>query len=147
MNHRLTLTAAVAVILASISVYPLIQGAAWFWAGVGAVLVAAAAGTATRLPAGQATVAGGVLALVASWPLLAAPAWSLKAVGLVIIALAAAGLTRLRILPALACLIAYLSALLIFLNAQFAGGRSIAGFVPTARSVSYLWSLAGQRAQ
>jgi hypothetical protein len=143
MNHRLTLTAAVAVILASISVYPLIQGAAWFWAGVGAVLVAAAAGTATRLPAGQATVAGGVLALVASWPLLAAPAWSLKAVGLVIIALAAAGLTRLRILPALACLIAYLSALLIFLNAQFAGGRSIAGFVPTARSVSYLWSLAG----
>ena len=51
MNHRLTLTAAGAVVLASISLYPLIQGIGWFWAGVGAVIVVAAAGTATRLPA------------------------------------------------------------------------------------------------
>ena len=51
MNHRLTLTAAAAVVLASISLYPLIQGIGWFWAGFGAVIVAATAGTATRLPA------------------------------------------------------------------------------------------------
>ena len=63
MNHRLTLTAAGAVILASISLYPLIQGIGWFWAGCGAVIVAAAAGTATRLPAVPAGMIAMVLAL------------------------------------------------------------------------------------
>jgi len=142
MNHRLTLTVAAAVILASVSVYPLIQGATWFWAGAGAVLIVAAAGTLTRLPAVPATVAACVLAVIACCPLLAGPAWSGRAAGLVIIALAAAGLTRLRILPALACLITYLAAVLLYLNAVFASGMSIAGFVPTRSSVHYLWSLA-----
>ena len=64
MNHRLTVTAAVAVILASVSIYPLIQGVGWFWIGVGAVIVAAAAGTITRLPTLHATVAAAVLALI-----------------------------------------------------------------------------------
>lgn len=143
MNHRLTLTAAAAVILASVSVYPLIQGASWFWAGVGAVAVVAAAGTLTRLPASRATVAGCVLALIACWPLLASPPWYGKAAGVFIVALAAAGLTRLRILPALACLITYLAAVMIYLNALLAAGTSIAGFVPTAASAQHLWSLAG----
>ena len=143
MNQRLTLTAAAAVILASVSVYPLIQGASWFWAGVGAVAVVAAAGTLTRLPANRATVAGCVLALIASWPLLASPSWYGKAAGVFVVALAAAGLTRLRILGALACLITYLAAVMIYLNALFAAGTSIAGFVPTAASAHYLWSLAG----
>ena len=43
MNPRLTLTAAGAVILASVSVYPVIQGSGWFWAGAGAVLAEYAA--------------------------------------------------------------------------------------------------------
>ncbi len=142
MNPRLTLTAAGAVILASISVYPLIQGWGWFWAGAGAVLTVAAAGTLTRVPGWPATAAAAVLAFVACWPLLASPPWYAKAAGVLIVALAAGSLTRLRVLPALACLITYLAALLIYLNAAFAAGRSAAGFVPTRASVHYLWSLA-----
>jgi len=48
MNHRLTATAAIATVLASISLYPLISGASWFWPSVGAAAVAAAVGTLTR---------------------------------------------------------------------------------------------------
>ncbi len=150
MNPRLTLTTALAVILASVSVYPLIQGWGWFWAGAGAVLIVAAAGTLTRLPAWPAGLAAGVLALIASCPLLASPPWYGKAAGVLIVALAAAGLTRRRVLAALACLITYLAALLIYLNAVFASGRSAIGLVPTGTSVHYLWSLAsgglGERA-
>jgi len=43
------LAAAVAVILASVSLYPIFSGLAWFWAGCGAVIVVALTGTATRL--------------------------------------------------------------------------------------------------
>ena len=49
MNRRLTLTAAVATVLASLALYPLITMLGWFWAGVGAVIVAAAVGSLTRL--------------------------------------------------------------------------------------------------
>jgi transglutaminase-like putative cysteine protease len=49
MNHRLTLTAAAATVLASISLYSLVARTGWFWAGVGATLVVAGAGTLTRL--------------------------------------------------------------------------------------------------
>jgi transglutaminase-like putative cysteine protease len=49
MNRRLTVTAAVATVLASVALYPLITRLSWFWAGVGAVIVAAAIGAVTRL--------------------------------------------------------------------------------------------------
>ena len=49
MNHRLTLTAAAATVLASVSLYSLITTLSWFWAAVGAVIVAAAVGALTRL--------------------------------------------------------------------------------------------------
>jgi len=49
MNRRLTVTAAAATVLASVALYPLIMRLSWFWAGVGAVIVAAAVGTLTRL--------------------------------------------------------------------------------------------------
>jgi transglutaminase-like putative cysteine protease len=49
MNHRLTLTAAAATLLASVSLYPLVARSGWFWAGAGATLVVAATGTLTRL--------------------------------------------------------------------------------------------------
>ncbi len=142
MNPRLTLTAAGAVILASFSVYPLIQGWGWFWAGVGAVLTVAAAGTLTRLPGWPAAAGAGLLAVIACGPLLASPLWYAKAGGVLIVALSAASLTRVRVLPALACLITYLAALLIYLNAALAAGRSVAGFVPTRASLHYLWSQA-----
>jgi len=144
MNLRLTLTSAVAVILASVSVYPLIQTAGWFWAGVGAVIVVAIAGALTRLPTLQAAVAGSVFTLVAVCPLLFAPEWGLKIVGVLIIGITAAGRPRLRLLQALAIVITYLSALLIYLNVTFAAQLSTAAFVPTRASLSYLTTLVSQ---
>jgi transglutaminase-like putative cysteine protease len=144
MNLRLTLTSAVAVILASVSVYPLIQNASWFWAGIGAVIAAAIAGTATRLPTLAAAAATSVLALIAVAPLLAGPSFGLRALGVIIVAVTAASRPRLRALQVLACPIAYLAALLIYLNAVLAARLSIAGFVPTRASLSYLSSLVSQ---
>jgi transglutaminase-like putative cysteine protease len=48
MNHRLTVTAAIATALASISLYPLLSGTSWFWGGAGAAAVAGLVGTLTR---------------------------------------------------------------------------------------------------
>jgi transglutaminase-like putative cysteine protease len=48
MNHRLTVTAAVATVLASVSLYPLLSGSRWFWMGAGAAVVAGVVGTLTR---------------------------------------------------------------------------------------------------
>ncbi len=142
MNLRLTLTSAVAVVLASVSLYPLIQNASWFWAGMGAVLAVAIAGAVSRLPVLPAAVATSVLALVAVSPLLLSPAWGLKALGVAVVAVTASSRPRLPVLQVLACPIAYLSALLIYLNAVFAPRQSIAGFVPTPASASHLASLA-----
>jgi transglutaminase-like putative cysteine protease len=144
MNLRLTVTSAVAVILASVSLYPLIQNASWFWAGMGAVIAVAIAGAATRLPTLQAAVATSALALIAVVPLLTGPNWGLRVLGVIVVAITAASRPRLRVLQVLACPIAYLSALLIYLNAVLAAQQSIAGFVPTQASVSYLSSLVSQ---
>ena len=144
MNPRLTITAAVAVVLASVSLYPLIQGGTWFWAGVGAVITAAAAGTVTRLPALQAAVGATVLALILASPLLASPGWPWKVLGVVIVAAAATSRLRVRILQVLGGLITYVAALLIYLNVAFAARLSVAGIVPTTTSLRYLWTLAGQ---
>jgi transglutaminase-like putative cysteine protease len=144
MNLRLTLTSAVAVVLASVSLYPLIQDASWFTAGIGAVIAVAIAGVATRLPTRQAAVATSVLALAAVSALLASPDWGLKALAVAVVAVTAFSRPRLRVLQVLACPIAYLSALLLYLNAVFASGPSIAGFLPTPASVSQLSSLASQ---
>jgi hypothetical protein len=48
-NHRRTAAAALAVVLASYSLYPIFTGTFWFWAGCGSVLVVALTGTATRI--------------------------------------------------------------------------------------------------
>ena len=144
MNHRLTVTAAVAVILASVSIYPLIQGLGWFWIGVGAVIVAAAAGTITRLPTLHATVAAAVLALIVCAPLLTSPSWFGRAAGVALVAVTAASRPRIRGTRAFAWLVTYLAALLIYLNGVFAAGRSVAGIIPTASSLHHLWTLAAQ---
>lgn len=57
MNHRLTVTAAIATTLASISLYPLISGSRWFWTGAGAAVMIGAVGTLTRRRALPALVA------------------------------------------------------------------------------------------
>jgi transglutaminase-like putative cysteine protease len=97
-SHRRTLAAALAVIAASVSLYPIFMGAGWFWAGVGSVVVVAAAGTATRL----------------------------------------------RRLPVAVCLGGGLLALLLYLNLAFASARSLYHVLPTPRSMSFIWHLAGQ---
>src|SRR5262249_22586525 len=48
VNTRLTLAAAVATVLASIALYPLLDSGGWFWGGIGAVIVVAIVGAATR---------------------------------------------------------------------------------------------------
>jgi hypothetical protein len=48
MNTRLTVAAALATVLASIALYPLLAGGSWFWGGIGAAIVVAAVGVATR---------------------------------------------------------------------------------------------------
>jgi len=48
MNTRLTVAAAVATMLASIALYPLLAGGTWFWGGVGVIIVVAGVGAATR---------------------------------------------------------------------------------------------------
>jgi TgpA N-terminal domain len=47
-SNRRTLAAAAATILASVSMYPLFSGTAWFFGGIGAVIVVALVGTLTR---------------------------------------------------------------------------------------------------
>ncbi|HLX48289.1 MAG TPA: transglutaminaseTgpA domain-containing protein [Streptosporangiaceae bacterium] len=48
MNHRFTVTAALASAAASASLVPLMSGGKWFWGGIGAILMVALVGTATR---------------------------------------------------------------------------------------------------
>jgi transglutaminase-like putative cysteine protease len=139
---RLTLTAALAVILASISVSPVLQGVVWFWAGAAAAVVAAACGLATRMPAPRSAAAGFVLAAVACWPMFSAPAPAWKAAGGVIVAATAGRLARPGVLRAPACLITYLSGLWIFLNLAFVPRAALGGVVPTTASAARLWHLA-----
>jgi len=48
VNHRLTVTAALASAAASTALVPLLSGGKWFWGGIGAIIIVAAVGTATR---------------------------------------------------------------------------------------------------
>jgi transglutaminase-like putative cysteine protease len=48
-SNRRTAAAAIAVILASLSLYPIFTGVLWFWAGCASVIVVALAGTVSRL--------------------------------------------------------------------------------------------------
>lgn len=144
MNYRLTLTAAAAVILASVSLYPLLEGVAWFWAGAGAVIVAAAAGLATRLPALPGGAVATILALAAVAPLLVSPAWYLELTGMVVVTCVAGSVTRLRVLRAVAGAVTYLAGMLVYLNLLFAGPESTAGIVPTSASLRHLAALASR---
>jgi transglutaminase-like putative cysteine protease len=65
-SHRRTLAAAFATAAASVSLYPIFTGGVWFLAGLGAIVVVAAAGTATRwrrLPESVCLI-GGLVALL-----------------------------------------------------------------------------------
>jgi TgpA N-terminal domain/Transglutaminase-like superfamily/Domain of unknown function (DUF4129) len=49
VNHRLTITAALATAAASTGLFLLIMGGNWFWGGLGAIIVVALVGTLTRV--------------------------------------------------------------------------------------------------
>ncbi len=144
MNHRLTLAAAAAVILASVSEFSLISGAAWLVEAIGAVVVVALAGTLTRQSPVVAAVGATLAAGLASVPMLVAhsPYWKVLAAGL--IAACAASATGLRPLRAVAGLVTYLAALLLYLNVLQAASRSFLAVIPTAASVRHLASLVQQ---
>jgi transglutaminase-like putative cysteine protease len=143
MNHRLTIAAAVAVILASVSEITLIRGGSWLAETIGAVIVVALAGTLTRLAPNHAAIAATVLAAAVSVPLLTDRSNYLKLLAVLIIACCAASATRLRLLRPVADIVTYLSGLLLYLNLTMAGSRSFAFLIPTARSLRHLDALIG----
>ena len=141
MNHRLTIAAAVAVILASVSIFSLINGAAWYAQASGAVVVVALAGTLTRISPVPAAIGASLLAAIASVPMLAAQSPFIKATGAVLILICAASASGLRPLRAVAGLVTYLAALLIYLNVVQAAAQSFLAVIPTPRSVHHLANL------
>jgi transglutaminase-like putative cysteine protease len=146
MNHRLTFAAAAAVILASVSEFSLINGAAWYVQACGAVLVVALAGILTRLGPLKAAVGASLLTAFASGPMLAADSLVLKATGVGLVLLCAASASGLRLLRTVAGLATYLAALLLYLNLLHAAGLSFLAVIPTPRSVHHLAMLASQGA-
>jgi transglutaminase-like putative cysteine protease len=142
MRYRLTITAALAVLAASFSLFTVISGAGWLWASLGAVIVAAGAGLATRVGGIPAAATATGLMLIAVMPLLAGSTWLERIGGVVLVgAMAGSAVTR-RILPALADAASYLAALFLYLNLVFASAQSWGWIIPTARSVHHLSTLA-----
>ncbi len=102
MRYRLTIMSAIAVVAASFSLFAVISGAGWFYAGIGAVIVVGGAGLATRLAGIAAAAAATGVMLIAVMPLLTGPAWAGRIGGVALVAaMAGSALTR-RLLPALA---------------------------------------------
>jgi hypothetical protein len=141
MNHRLTIAAASAVILASTSEWVLINGSAWLAASIGAVIAVALAGTLTRLAPAQAAIGATVLATAACVPLLTDRSLYLKLAGVIVIGCCAASASRAKLLRPVADLVTYISALLLYLNLTLSSGRSFALVIPTAKSLHHLVTL------
>jgi transglutaminase-like putative cysteine protease len=142
VNHRLTIAAAAAVILASFSEFALIRGSGWLAVVSGAVLVVALAGTLTRAAPAVAAAGATVLAAVAVVPLLASSSPYLIAVGLIVVGSCAASAWRITALRAFAAAVTYLAALLLYLNVLLAHRQSVLWVIPAARSLRHLVHLA-----
>jgi hypothetical protein len=138
MNLRISVTAAIAVFLASLSLNAVIQGNGWLTAGLGAVIVVTGAGIVTRLASLTAAVVTTLGVLLAVVPLLSAPTWPPRAAGLAIVLLAAASATGRRLLRCFATAAGYLAALLLYLNLVFANAASFWRMIPTYHSVAVL---------
>ncbi len=138
MNVRISISATLAVCLASFSISSVLQGGAWLAAGLGAVIVVAAVGIVTRMSTVGSVVAIAALVLIAGVPLLLAPQWPARAIGLVIIALTAASATGRRTLRGFATAAGYVAGLLIYLNLVFANSASFLRLIPTYHSVRLL---------
>lgn len=142
MSYRLTITAALAVVLSSFSLFTVIEGPGFLYAGIGAVAAVAAAGLATRLSAIPAAAVASVVVLVSIVPLLVLPSWQARTGGLVLLAVVAASALTRKLLPVLAGACTYLGALLLYLNLVFAAGQSYAWLIPAPDSMRELGRLA-----
>jgi transglutaminase-like putative cysteine protease len=138
MSLRLPVTAAIAVLLASLSLSSVLQGNGWLGAGLGAIIVVAGAGVAARLPGLRPAAVAAAAALIAVVPLLFWPGWPALIAGLAIVALTAASATGAGPLRGLAVLVLYVAALLIYLNIWFAGDMSYAHLIPSHASLHQL---------
>jgi len=142
---RVAITAAVAVIVASLSMSSVIARGGWIATGIGAVIVVAAAGALTRLPRLPAAVSATFLVLLAVVPLLTLPSWTGRGLALVILVLTALSATGAWPLRGFAVLTCYLAALLLYLNLTFAHASAIGGVIPSDNSVhalARLWQAA-----
>jgi hypothetical protein len=142
MRYRLTITAALAVLAASFSLFTVISGAGWLYASVGAVIVAAAVGLAMRVGGIPAAATATGLMLIAVVPLLTGSTWLERIGGVVLVGAMAGSAATRRILPALADAGSYVAALFLYLNLVFAHAQSWGWIIPTARSVRHLSRLA-----
>ncbi|MGH3276884.1 MAG: hypothetical protein ACRDNZ_21485, partial [Streptosporangiaceae bacterium] len=97
MRYRLTITSAVAVLAASFSMFTVISGAGWLYAGAGAALVAAAAGLATRVSGVPSAAAATGLTLIAAMPLLTGVTWPERIGGVVLVAAMAGSAVSRRV--------------------------------------------------
>jgi hypothetical protein len=138
MNMRITWIAAVAVVLASLTLNSVLAGNGWLGFGIGATVAIALAGLATRLSgllsAGTATF----LVLLAVIPLLTGPTWAGRVAGLVLVGLTAASATGARTLRGFAILACYAAVLLLYLNLAFASGPSFGHLIPSNASLEML---------
>ncbi len=141
MSLRIPLTAAAAVLLASLSLSAVLQGNGWLGGGIGAVIVIAAAGLASRLPALRFPITASIVLLISVVPLLFWPGWPALVTGLAIVTITAASATGNRWLRGFAILALYLGALLIYLNLAFAAGASYGHVVPSHASLQHLGQL------
>ncbi|MGO9081530.1 MAG: transglutaminaseTgpA domain-containing protein [Streptosporangiaceae bacterium] len=144
MSYRLTVISAISVVLASVSLFSVINGAGWLLAGIGAAATMAVAGTLTRLAPVPSAVAATVLALLAAVPLVLSGHWYGIAVAAVMLAVTAASGTGQRLARAVATSVTYLTALLAYLTLVFARAHAAAWVVPTPASMRYLEHLIGQ---
>ncbi len=141
MNLRLAMTAAVAVVLASLSLSSVIAGANWFVTGMGAVAVATLAGILSRQSRLASAVTATVAVLIAVVPLLSTPSWPERVAGLAIVVVTALSATGARPLRAFAVLACYLAFLLLYLNLVFTHGSSFGQIIPSHSSLSALGRL------
>jgi transglutaminase-like putative cysteine protease len=144
MNPRLTITAAIAVAAASLSLNAVIQGNGWLFAGLGAIICVALTGSLTRLSGPRSTIGVSLLVLIAVMPLISGPYLWLK------LLLAALWVALIGTVAAsgrlhwIATLVAYLAVLLVYFNLVFAHGESRVGFIPTSKSMAALAALPRQ---
>jgi len=141
MNVRLTVTAAVAVFLASLALSSVIASAGWIATGFGAIVVVALAGIVTRLSRRPSAAITTFLVLIVVVPLMTRPGYGGRIGAAALIVATALSATGLRPLRAFATLAGYASALLIYFTLGYAHMQAYGHVIPSQASFVQLGSL------